>query len=61
MALDLYMTKEEAEEIILKKIWNPKLSIAIQDTLEIYIRSIFPKYLSSFSCSNIMVLIFWCS
>ena len=53
MALDLYMTKEEAEEIILKKIWNPKLSIAIQDTLEIYIRNIFPKYLSSFSCSNI--------
>ena len=51
--LDLYITIEEAEEIILKKIWNPKLTPAIKDTLEIYFRNIFPKYLSSFSCSNI--------
>ena len=53
ISTDLYLTFEEAEEILDKKIWNNKLNGIINDNIEIYIKNIFPKYLSSFCCSKI--------
>ena len=53
IALDLYITDSEAEEILEKKIWNPKLQLAIDDTIQIYLTSVIPKYVTSFSGSSI--------
>lgn len=53
IALDLYITDSEAEEILEKKIWNPKLQFAIDDTIQIYLTSVIPKYVTSFSGSSI--------
>ena len=53
ISLDLYISEAEAEEILEKKIWNSKLQFAIDDSLNIYLTSIIPKYILSFSGSNI--------
>lgn len=53
-SLDIYdISLEEVEELLEGKNWNNKFQIAIEDTLEVYLENIFPKYLSSFYNSGI--------
>lgn len=51
--LDLFLSPQEADEILKEKIWNIKLQHVIIKNLNIYIESILPKYIATFSNSNI--------
>ena len=51
--LDIYISPQEAEEILEKQIWNPKLQPVIIKNLHIYIDSFLPKYICSFINTNI--------
>ena len=51
--LDIYISPQEAEEILEKRIWNPKLQPVIIKNLHIYIDSFLPKYICSFINTNI--------
>jgi len=53
ISLDLFLEKEEAEEILEKHIWNEKLQKPIDYTIELYLNKILKKYISSFNNSGI--------
>ena len=47
------MTLSDAEDILINKIWDKKLSYEINKTIKKYFSSVFPKYVSSFSNSDV--------
>merc|ERR1711907_407116 len=51
--LDTNISPQEAEEILEKRIWNPKLQPVIIKNLNIYIDSYLPKYICTFINTNI--------
>ena len=53
VALDMYISQKDAEHILQYSRWDDKLMEPINQSLELYIHKILPKYVSSFANANI--------